>query len=196
MPDFNFDPEKHIYTLDGSQIESVTTVLREVGLADFWGDESHMLRGTLVHRACQLRLIGQLDESTVDPIVMPYLASFDCFLAAHNLEIDPWVSEVPTFHPILRYGMTPDFVGVFNGRRCLIDWQSGLLGTSKRYQTVAYSCNPNLGPIDDRFGLQLRDDGRYNLEQYRERSDVDVWYAALTVYRAQRRTKGIKSWRQ
>lgn len=187
MPDFHFDEELHLYTLDGRKLENVTDVLADVGLTENHGTEFHLARGRAVHEACRLRLLGKLDESTVDSIVWPFLAAFDNFMAAHVLDVDPWVSEVPTWHPTLLYGMRPDFVGGFNGRRCLIDWQSGLLGTSKRYQTAAYACNPKIGPIDDRFGLQLKADGRYNLEPYRNPSDVDVWYAALTVYRAKRR---------
>lgn len=186
MPEFHFDEDSHTYTLDGRRIESVTEVLKDVGLTDCYGTEFDLLRGQLVHEACRLRLAGQLDESTVDDLVVPYLAAFDSFLSAHVLEVDPWVSEVPTWHPTLLYGGTPDIVGVFNGRRCLIDIKSGCLGTATAYQVCAYASMPQLAPIDGRFGLQLKADGSYNLKEYKNKSDFDIWISALNVYRAKR----------
>lgn len=184
---FRFNPDDHAYFLGDRRLESVTEVLKDVGLTNHHGTEFDLQRGSVVHEICRLRLAGTLDETSVDPYLGGYLGAFEDFLSSHNLDIDEWVSEVPSYHPTYLYGGTPDVVGVFNGRRCLIDIKSGCIGTSTAFQTAAYASLPSVGPIDDRFGLQLKADGKYNLVPYRDRSDFDVWWAALTIYRAKRR---------
>lgn len=68
----NFDPEKHLYTLDGKPLISVTQLLRKHGLApDFSGIDEEVLarkaeRGTMIHKEIEeyvkSAVIGFTDE--------------------------------------------------------------------------------------------------------------------------------------
>lgn len=74
MARFEFDPVAHRYTLDGRVLPSVTQILR--GLDDFSHVPARVLerardRGTRVHSACNLDVLGTLDEATVDDEVAP-----------------------------------------------------------------------------------------------------------------------------
>jgi len=188
MPDFRFDEDEHQYTLDGEVLVGVSETLVDVGLMDYYPPNPFYLeRGIAVHEACNLYLFGRLDEESVDPIVKPHLEGFKAFLSQHAFTPDEWLCEVPQYHPDWLYAGRPDLVGRLNGRRAVIDIQSGGLGKSKAIQTAAYAEFPNLQPIDARFGLSLPTDGSYKLVEFKERSDFDIWRAALTIYRAKRR---------
>ena len=68
----NFDPEKHLYTLDGKPLISVTQLLRKHGLApDFSGIDEEVLarkaeRGTMIHKEIEeyvkSAVVGFTDE--------------------------------------------------------------------------------------------------------------------------------------
>ena len=69
MAQFEFDPAAHRYTLGGIVLPSVTQILR--GLDDFSNVPARVLekardRGNRVHAACNLDVLGTLDENTVD----------------------------------------------------------------------------------------------------------------------------------
>ena len=55
MPDFEFDEEDHVYTLDGVVIRSVTEILTALGYIDpRWFTELPCIRGIKVHKACSI----------------------------------------------------------------------------------------------------------------------------------------------
>src|SRR5450755_210227 len=69
-PDFNFDPEHHIFTKDGERVYSITQVLAQAGICDFSfvAEELRlysMKRGTSVHWLTQLEDEGALNYRMV-----------------------------------------------------------------------------------------------------------------------------------
>ena len=76
-----FEPEAHVYQLDGKRIPSVTQILshgQDLSRIPRWTAE----RGTAFHLATEYDDAGDLDESTVDPLVLPHLTAYRKWKAA------------------------------------------------------------------------------------------------------------------
>src|SRR2546427_11639137 len=84
--DFTFDPERHLYLVQGRPVPSVTQVLHAAGLAADYSRvppdvlERKRIIGQYVHKATQYLDEGCLDLETVDPELQPYLAAYQRFL--------------------------------------------------------------------------------------------------------------------
>ena len=79
-----YDPATHTYKTDDVVRPGVTTILKKARLIDTdapWFDEYSRDRGTAVHLACELWDLGTLDESTLDPVLVPYLDGWRLFMA-------------------------------------------------------------------------------------------------------------------
>lgn len=114
MPDFRYDDEAHVYTLDGVRLPSVTTLISDAGLSDYSHVptdrlEAARLWGKAVHKMCELYLKDDLDEDTLDEPLRPALWGLKSWLSERS---DGWLKcarmEEPDFHPQLRYAGTPD----------------------------------------------------------------------------------------
>ena len=179
-----FDEKTHTYLLNGEVLPSVTTIIKETGLA---GDSSwtpdpwYLTRGTLVHQATALLDRGDLDEASVDPQIEPYLAAYRRFLK--ETAFVPEVIEVPRFNPKLRYAGTPDRIGKLGGEGILIDLKTG---TSRprwhRLQTAGYVLLSSEHP-QKRASLHLAGDGGYSLVEHTDSNDAQVFLGSLEVYK-------------
>ena len=71
--EFTFDPERHLYVVEGRPVPSVTQVLHSAGLAADYSMvppdvlERKRIVGQYVHKATQYLDEGCLDLETVDP---------------------------------------------------------------------------------------------------------------------------------
>jgi len=84
MPNFTFNPEGHIYKVDGNQWPSVTSVLPY----NYKGDNTYaMQKGTYIHDMCKLYLLNDLDEEYLDDVLKPYLQALKKFIVDFNLPI-------------------------------------------------------------------------------------------------------------
>ena len=141
MAGFEFDPVAHRYTLDGRVLPSVTQILR--GLDDFSNVPARVLekardRGNRVHAACNLAVLGALDENTVDYEVRPYLDQFRKFLRESRFA--PTLSEFRVYDDKLWYAGTLDLFGDLPGQVDVqIDIKSGAVPRSAGPQTAAYA---------------------------------------------------------
>lgn len=107
-----FEAEGHRY---GSGLESVTTILKEEGIIDtrFYDDWSRD-RGSMIHLATAYDDRGELDESTLDPVIAPYLEAWRRFKRESGFI--PEKIEVPGMSTAYRYAGTPDRIGELPGR--------------------------------------------------------------------------------
>ncbi len=163
MPKFELDEEKHVYTLDGRRLISVTQSLSI--LDDRWKVEPYYLqRGKYIHKATELHDKDELDESTVDPEIRPYLDAYVKF--RDDTGFEPNLIEHRLYHPSLMYAGTLDRVGRLNGDQVLIDLKSGVKVRVDELQGAAYweLCRANNIPVKKVFDLYLHDDGTYKLE--------------------------------
>lgn len=175
----HFDEKKHIYTLNGQRLPSVTQILVGQGFIDtHWFTDYGRDRGTYVHKIIQYHCAGELDESSIDPALWPY------FKAWLQFEIDTtFVSvecEIPCASEAHRFAGTPDHVGFMNGVECVIDVKSGADLPAAEIQTAGYAILKNK-PLK-RYSLRLMNNGRYSLREHVERSDSRVFLAALSCW--------------
>lgn len=183
-----FEPEGHIYTLDGAVVPSVTQILKTSGLIDF----SHippstlaaaMKRGTTVHAA-----IHAANEADLD--VTHFYATFPAW--AGYLRAWFAFNDTAGFHPLVcehriasrrsRVAGTLDVLGTMNNHAALIDYKTAVVLESvcPDLQLAAYDALAREWAKDDqtlraffdrypytrRYAIQLRKDGTYRLEEY------------------------------
>lgn len=137
-----FDEATHTYTLDGEVLPSVTQILEGVGIIDYSHipsstREMALERGRIVHRVTQLDDEGDLDESTVDEAIVPYLGSWRRFRA--DTGFVPNEVERRGHHQRFRYAGTRDRVGPMNGAAWLVDIKTNDAPEWVRMQTAAYA---------------------------------------------------------
>jgi hypothetical protein len=181
------NPEDHTYHIDGIPwgYPGVTTILADMG---FYGDAAKYYtewgrdRGRFIHHIILYHVEGVLDENTIDPVLRPY---FDAWLA---FEKDTgFVSEhceKSLVSTLYHFGGTPDHIGRLNSHETLIDTKSGLVNPAAKIQTAAYEIL--YGKRVKRFGLQLKDDGKYSLKEFKDRQDRGIFLAALAVWQWQK----------
>jgi len=108
----------HIYKDDTDTIiPSVTTLLKDIlGIYQYkhTGSSYAATRGTFVHLACQAYDEHDLVESTLDPVLVPYLKRYKEALLVNNITIE--ANELPRFHPQLRFAGTMDKIAIINPR--------------------------------------------------------------------------------
>ena len=187
MAGFEFDPAAHRYTLDGRELPSVTTILR--GLDDFSNVPARVLerardRGNRVHSACNLDVLGTLDEATVDDEVAPYLAQFRKFLRESRFA--PTLSECRVYDDVLWYAGTLDLFGDLPG--CIdvqIDIKSGAIPRSVGPQTAAYANGLYVRSglmTRKRFALKL-EGSKYSLILLDSLADMDIFKHQLRKFK-------------
>ena len=194
-----FDAEGHVYRWNGEQKPGVTQIIRTAlgnPFARVAGGvlETARQRGNAVHRACELDDAGNLDESSLDARIVPYVEAWRDFRHAFRFEV--LFSEMPLYMPVYDFAGTPDCVVRFDDERFgVIDRKSGLPGRAAALQTVAYAMlvRPMLGDGEvvgcqiRRFALQMQANGNYRLHEYTSPRDWPDFLACLTVLRLKER---------
>lgn len=186
-----FNESTHTYTLNGVIVPSVTSVLSILG--GYEGIPLQTLqraaeRGTAVHKATELSDLGTLDYSGLDDEVLGYLMGWHKFLDDKKPEIVTVEKQV--FHPSLLYAGTFDRELVLDGHLSILDIKSSAkLMPATAPQTAAYAEAVNghrknkADQVKRRYGLRLTADGNYELKQYKDPSDMNVFLSCLIVFR-------------
>lgn len=186
----SFNEERHEYRWNGVVVPSVTQLLN--ALHSFAGVpwdvlEAARLRGTRVHKACELFDLDDLDEEALAadlPQVVPYLEAWKKFVR----DCEPnWEGiEEQVYHPSHRYAGTLDrrgelTVGGQRIQRAVVDIKTAVdLHPVWGVQTMAYSraCD---WPDARRFSCQLREDGTYRLREWTDPNDWPVFVSLTTL---------------
>ena len=133
------DPDKHIYTLHGSEIPSVTQVIEGVGLYPKYSENPmYRRRGTAAHKACALLIYGRLNRKNTSPAILGYVESFEKFLVGSGFR--PNIVEQLTWSEAWRVAGTVDLHGILGGDPTIIDLKTGEPPEATRIQTAGYSC--------------------------------------------------------
>lgn len=186
-PRLEFDADRHLYSVDGTPIPSVTQVLGRF-LPTFHHDELAAKFGRAVHRACELDDRDDLDETSLDPLVGAYLEQYRRFRRDMRFDVDRNAIERQMFHPLLRVAGTLDRCGVLrrtSSWRALIDFKTGSPSIAAGPQTAGYeSMLPfhDIAPVERRYSLHL-EANRYNLIPHPDASDKTIFMSALTMFR-------------
>ena len=189
--DLQFDAEKHIYTLNGRQLVSVTQSLVLGGLVDpTWFTDFGRDRGTAVHEAVLYDVQADLDRASVHPAIRGYVDGWFRFLIESRFKPIPKFCERRQFHPLHFYAGTLDLWGLLNARHVIIDVKTGDASTAG-YQTAAYSKFPAFMAYNpDRYSLRLYPDGRYKLNKHDDPNDWLVFLNNLERIRKE----GLTAW--
>jgi len=183
--DLTFDEESHTYRLGGARVPSVTQILAP--LSSFEGIPPHVLEakrdlGQRVHFACQLDDEHDLDESSVEDDVRPYLEGWRRFLresgavVAHN--------EQQVAEPTLRYAGTLDNVLEIDSIAWLVDKKTCIsLPMAVGPQTAAYLRALADPLVKRRAALRLRPDGTYRFDPLTGADDWSAFMACLCLHR-------------
>lgn len=188
MSGLTFNAERHEYRLNGVIVPSVTQITDQFVDFSFVNPEALELarqRGTAVHIACELDDYNELDESTVDPRIVPYLDAYRKF--RYEGGFTPEHTEMRVYSERYGFAGTLDRRGPMNGGKAtLLDIKTGATASpSWALQTAGYAL-----AYDEMYGattkgrcvLQLKPNGKYNLIHYKGRNDTKVFLAALAVF--------------
>ncbi|MCA7086086.1 PD-(D/E)XK nuclease family protein [Cupriavidus sp. DB3] len=187
MSDLQFDAASHTYTVGGVAVPSVTQILAPLNDLSMIPPATLQYKrdlGTAVHAATELHDSGELDESTVAPVVQPYLDAWIRLRAEKPFEIVGLEHRV--FHPVHRYAGTYDRLVVMDGKLCVLDIKTGAMYPSYGPQLAAYknAVEHETGRrVQGRYAVELRDDGTYRLHPMTDSEDWAVFLSCLTLHR-------------
>lgn len=181
-----FDEATHTYRWGGQVVPGVTQVLAP--LVDLSAVPADVLArasafGTAVHRATELRDLGDLDESALDDALRPYVDAWVAFSADHTVRWDHIEERV--YHPTLRYAGTVDRIGLVEGAISIVDIKtSSSIYPSVGPQLAAYqrAAADGMGVASlRRLSVQLKGDGTYSVKEHTNPSDFSVFASLLTL---------------
>jgi len=182
--ELRFDPERHVYSVGNEVLPSITQILRHEGFIDTARySEQGRERGTIVHLITHQYDTGELLESEIDPAYLPYLAAYKHWKEDSGFIVRD--TEVPRYHKTLRYAGTPDKVGVLSNSIAIVEVKSGAVEPWITLQTAAQAelVKQDYGiTFVRRYGLQLKPNGSYRMEEHTDRQDQGVWLSALACY--------------
>ena len=121
----------------------------------------------------------------------PFVSAYQRFKAETNYTAT--LVEYKVFHDTYQYKGTFDSLGMFNGGKteALIDVKtSSTMDPSMGYQLAGYDAALPTNPKRLRLGLQLKNDGTYQVHEYKDKNDSKIFLAALTVATVK---KGLQS---
>ena len=182
MDKFHFDRDTHTYYLNGNVIMSTTEMLKLIGIVDtsYYTDEARD-RGTKVHLACQYIAEGDIDENSVDPKIKKYVDAYISFLRDSSFR--PVECEKQIYSKVYRYGTTPDQIGMYGDDQAIVELKTGSMmkwtGLQLAFQAIAKF--PNKYFDIKRFGLNLKKNGTYKVEEYTDGNDFVVCFGILAV---------------
>lgn len=175
-----FSEADHTYTVDGTQYPSVTQVLQAEGFIDTrWYDEWSREKGKYGHRATALYDQGDLDEASLDPVLVPYLDAWKRF--REDTGFLPSAVEVPLVNVRLGFAGTPDRVGTMRDGECFIlDLKLGHVEPWAALQTGAYRLL--IESPYRRAAVQLKGNGKPHITIHNDRQDMQIFQAALSCH--------------
>jgi hypothetical protein len=188
LADLIFDPDAHLYTLDGKPVPGVTRVLEATGMInyDFLGARRsyYLERGRKVHQATHADDEGRLDETGESEEVMGYVAGWRSFRRDYGFV--PNRIEQRVCSRRLGYAGTLDRTGyVRHGHELILDIKSGIAPPAVRYQLAAYAaCLPH-PRARRRQCVEVHADGTYRVIAFETgtyQRDFDTFRLALDLY--------------
>jgi hypothetical protein len=177
-----FDPDEHRYWLDGHVVPSVTQVLSLV--TDYqWATAEHRERGTAVHWMLELADQDDLDESALDPRLIPYLDAWREFRAQTGFTVQ--AIETRLASRAYRYAGTEDRFGLFQGEFMSLDIKSSAqLIPATALQTAGYQVARQEwigGPLCRRGAVQVKPDGTFAWKEYTDPNDRHTFICLVII---------------
>ena len=202
----DFNEEDHLYTVDGKEQASVTTILKEQGFIDStWFTDEARDRGSHIHKATQYMDEGILDIRSIVPEYLPYLKAYKQF--SRDYKPDWKLIEFKVADLLHGYTGALDRFGFLSitNQWVLADIKTGVKNKTTGLQTAAYEHGLyNMLDLNQfaeltgvfikdvrelkikRIGIYLRKDGTYKIEKYTDKQDIKVFRSATACHNWQR----------
>ena len=187
FPELTFEEQNHIYRLNGSEIPSVTTLMRPLSDANYSGIDPAVLdmaakRGTIVHNA-----IENYVQFGIEDVDAKYAGYFEGFKEWWNLvKPEPLKTEQKLYHKILRYAGKADLICLIDGRLTLVDYKTSAQVNRKLCAVQLEGYDRGLEShgikIDDRLILHLTRDGYEQVRFPRSQKCYSVLSALITLH--------------
>lgn len=188
--DFAFDAARHEYidTLTGDVLPHITGLLDRGGyIDDRWYTEESCERGHQVHRLTADFDLGALEDPA--SLVSKYKGYLQGHIAAMKIIKPEWAHiEEPLASGRHRFGGRPDRVGRAYGMQSVLEVKSAVPdlvahGIQTALQAILVSEELRLDPETiTRFGLYLKPNGKWKLEQFRDTNDFVRAYDLIRRY--------------
>lgn len=180
-----FNAAAHEYRFMGAVVPGVTSILQP--LVDFSRVPRDVLEakrdlGQRVHLACQLEDEDDLDETSVEEDVAPYLEGWRRFLRESGAQV--LANEKRVFEPMLQYAGTLDNVLLLDGKKWLCDKKTSIATPiAAGPQTAAYLRALGDKTVTHRAAVRLRADGTYRFDPLDGADDWSAFLSCLTLMR-------------
>jgi len=208
---FNFDPDRHLFTMKDEVIPSVTQVLARVGVCDFsYVDEEtremSMKRGQNIHWMLELEDEGALNYRTVPKKFRGYRKAWQAFKRATNCYIleTEWKFVVPAYKyagiidrvvtfpsPSLRAHQSGAVLDIKTGEVC--DWTKYQLVGYAVARAMAAGMSPAQAQFMQRFAVRLRSDGTYKVREFPRKEFLSDWAVFVEFLERVHNDNGSKS---
>lgn len=184
MVELLFKEKDHSYWVEDNRIPGLSEILQKVGLVkSFKGvDPFYADRGIAVHRANELWLKGDLDETSLDATCKPFFEAFKGHITATGFT--PHLIEIPFYSEKEGYACRIDYYGREKGLNVLKDakcTKSHDRGADYQLCLQAFAMVENGYPIDRMEILELHEDG--TAEAFNYKVDLEIAPAVLKLYR-------------
>lgn len=189
-PVLTFNEELHEYRINGVVVPSVTQITSS--LTDYSRVPPSVLErkrdiGIALHKAVEIYLKGDFETAALPDSFLPYFAAFANWLEKERFQPDQ--SELRVYSEKAMYAGTLDLTGTTaRGRRALIDFKcTAKLMPAAKVQTAGYAqaCMEMGDSIKERYVLQLKPDGTYRFELFKDREDFTLFNSLLSFHHFQ-----------
>ena len=174
--------------MDKKDYARVTQIISGAGLTDFSkipasDRQYYMERGSQNHKLWEMVELGTAEDYTFDPVVEPYRAAHRQFLDDTGFKAFPDGVEKNVVNDIYHYRGRLDRYGIMNGRKALLDYKTSQVHPETAIQTALYAIAlPDAFFEIDRYCVAFKNDGKYQLVKFPDRSDKDVALAAVALF--------------
>jgi hypothetical protein len=197
MTNFRFDQNTHTYYLDDKKIPNVTEILSDLKIVDLAMIRKETLEqkaklGTLIHKVCSKWDTQELDITSLNPLLLPYLEAWISFIDDYKIE---WIAvEYQSYSSKWGFGFQLDRIGKvnkgkFSGKIIVADIKTGTYSDAVRYQLGGYEIGWNeLGTqkVTVRICVQLIN-GKYKVYPFTGASDSRDFLILLQAWKIKHR---------
>jgi hypothetical protein len=192
-----YDPDRHLYFIDGRQVPGITAILREAGFIDYDHVNPGILEsaregGTDLHDATEFYDRGILNESKLDGDLKKQMEGYKAFLKKHKVEFE--ACEVLVGNPTYSYATLIDRHGRVDARRSIVEIKTGApcywhgIQLQLQREALARTMGIVIGRV---IGLYLQKSGKYHVIDYSKFASMDLsaGLAAAIIYQRKRNVK-------
>lgn len=198
---FRYEDESHTYWQGKTRLLGVSEIIKAAGLKSFDGIPEETLerarqRGKAVHDAIRYLIEGDLEWASVSPEIEPYVRAWECFQNDMGSSFAIVEHETPVYRSDIGAAVTPDLIFRINGDEGILDFKTYKPDAVTGVQTAGYKeikYGGALGQCTRRWGLWLKNTGKYSLTEFKAGTDAVIFHSALAIANFKRRHSDERS---